>query len=199
MALGIFKKPFKSLMGWLWRVGATAADDPYRRLAGRIGRGVMLHRPSSFVETDGIDIGDWVYIGPGARMSGSGGLSIGSNIAIGPDVTIFTSSHRYDGGDWIPFGPEVDKRPVRIEDHVWIGGRAVILPGVTIGEGAVVAAGAVVTKDVPPSAVVAGNPAAVIKQRDVAMFNDLRDQQRLWLRELARRGGRADGNATQEV
>ncbi|MBY5377327.1 hypothetical protein HFN07_28555 [Rhizobium leguminosarum] len=56
-----------------------------------------------------------------------------------------------------------DKAPIRIGNHVWIGMRAVILKGVTIGDGAVVAAGAIVTKDVPPGAVVAGNPAKVVK------------------------------------
>ena len=188
------KSPFKALAKWLWRVGSAATDDPYRLLKGRYGRGAMLNKGCSFVAIDGITIGDWVYIGPGARMSGSGGLVIGNNIAIGPDVTILTSSHRYGDEEWIPFGPDVDRKAVAIEDHVWIGCRVVILPGVTVGEGAVVAAGSVVTKDVPSCAVVAGNPAAVIKQRDVETFRRLRDSQRFWIRELANRNGRDDGD-----
>ena len=127
-------------------------------------------------------------------MSGSGGLVIGNNIAIGPDVTILTSSHRYADEEWIPFGPEVDRKTVHIEDHAWIGCRVVILPGVTVGEGAVVAAGSVVTKDVASCAVVAGNPAAVIKQRDVETFRRLRDSQQYWIRELAQHNGRDDGD-----
>jgi len=192
--MGQLRRRLKRFFGALFRWGGRAADDPYDVLAGHYGRGVMLHRPSSFVEVDGIDIGDWVYIGPGARMSGSGGLHIGSNVAIGPDVAVFTSSHRYDQAEWVPFGPEVDAAPVRIEDHAWIGGRAVILPGVTIGPGAIVAAGAVVTKDVPSCAVVGGNPARFIKQRDVEAFERLRDQQHWWIRELARQKG-MDGEA----
>ena len=183
--MSLIKRPFKKLLGGLWRRGAAAVEDPYKVLAGRIGQGVMLHRPSSFVEVEGITIGDWVYIGPGARFSGSGGLTIGRNVAIGPDVTILTSNHKHDDPDWIPFGPDVVKKPVRIEDHVWIGARVVILPGVTVGEGAVVAAGSVVTKDVPACAIVAGNPAAMVKQRDVESFNRLKADERFWIRQLS--------------
>ena len=183
--MSLLKRPFKKLLGGLWRRGAATVDDPYRVLAGRIGQGVMLHRPGSFVEVEGITIGDWVYIGPGARFSGSGGLTIGCNIAIGPDVTILTSNHMYDDANWIPFGPEVVKKPVCIEDHVWIAARVVILPGVTVGEGAVIGAGSIVTRDVPACAMVAGNPAAVIKQRDAESFNRLKADERFWIRQLA--------------
>ncbi len=184
----LLKRPFKKLIAKLWRCGAAAVDDPYRVLAGRLGQGVLLHRPSSFVEVEGITIGDWVYIGPGARFSGSGGLVIGNNIAVGPDVTILTSNHRHDDAEWIPFGPDVVEKEVRIKDHVWIGTRAVILPGVTIGEGAVVAAGSVVTKDVPACAIVAGNPATIIKLRDTETFNRLRSEERFWIKQLAQQG-----------
>ena len=152
----------------------------------------MLHAPSSFVEVGGITIGDWVYIGPGARFSGSGGLTIGSNVAIGPDVTILTSNHRMDDSDgWIPFGPDVDRMPVHIADHAWVASRVVILPGVTVGEGAVVGAGSVVTKDVPPLAVVVGNPAREIRRRDEQAFADAKAHQRFWIRQLAE-GGASD-------
>ena len=189
--MSLFKRPFKKLLGGLWRRGAAAVEDPYRMLEGQIGQGVMLHKPSSFVEVGGITIGDWVYIGPGARFSGSDGLTIGCNVAIAPDVTILTSNHRHDDPNWIPFGPDVDKKPVLIEDHVWIGTRVVILPGVTVGEGAVVAAGSVVTKSVPPCAIVAGNPAAIIRHRDAESFDRLKADERFWIRQLAE-GGQPD-------
>ena len=190
--MSAFKNGLKKLGVRLFPSRHATGPDPYETLAGRYGRGVMLHGPSHFVEVQGITIGDWVYIGPGARMSGSGGLSIGTNVAIGPDVAIFTSNHRYEGVEWVPFGPELNKRAVCIEDHVWIAGRAVILPGVTIGEGAVVGAGAVVVKDVPPCAIVGGNPAVIVKLRDAAEFARLRDEQKLWVRELARQQGLGD-------
>jgi len=183
--MGAVRQWLKRLLGRAWKAGAGAADSPYRQLRGRYGHGVLLHRPSSFVEVEGITIGDWVYIGPGARMSGSGGLTIGNNVAIGPDVTILTSNHRTDDPDWLPFGPEVDRKAVVIEDHVWIGTRVVVLPGVTIGTGAVVAAGSVVTKDVPPCAIVAGNPAGIVRLRDRGAFDRLCQQDRFWIRQLS--------------
>ncbi len=164
-------------------------DDPYRKLRGHYGEGVILSRDCSFVEIEGIRIGNWVYIGPGARMSGSGGLWIGNNVAIGPDVSIMTSNHRTEGVSYIPYGPELDKREVRIEDHVWIGANVVIVPGVTIRQGAIVAAGAVVTRDVECCAVVGGNPAQVIKRRDKDEFDRLLGEGRFWLREMGKGHG----------
>lgn len=183
---GFLKERLRALLVRLHRRLSDVVDDPYRRLRGRYGEGVILGKGSSFVEVQGIRIGDWVYIGPGARMSGSGGLSIGSNVAIGPDVSIYTSNHRYEGSSRVPCGPELDRRPVTIEDHVWIGGNVVIVPGVTVHEGAVVAAGAVVTKDVPRCAVVGGNPAEVLKWRDAQRFEELVKQEKFWVRELKR-------------
>ncbi|MXO77140.1 acetyltransferase [Paenibacillus sp. OT2-17] len=89
-------------------------------------------------------------------------VRIGDNCFIAPGVHIYTATHPIDPFERIA-GPEYGK-PITIGNNVWIGGRAVINPGVTIGNNVVVASGAVVTKDVPDHVVVAGNPARVIKQ-----------------------------------
>ena len=104
--------------------------------------------------------------GIGIRANISGPCSIGNNVIMGPDVTVFTANHRTDRVD-IPIKYQGDTEPelVVIGDDCWIGYRAIILPGVRIGKGVVVGAGAVVTKDVPDYAVVAGNPARVVKIR----------------------------------
>ena len=88
-------------------------------------------------------------------------IRIGNNCLIGPDVGIYTAGHRLE-----PEGRTADVYglPVTIGNDVWIGGHSTILPGVTIGDGAVVAAGSIVTKDVPSHSLVAGNPAKVKKQ-----------------------------------
>ena len=96
----------------------------------------------------------------------NGRVIIGNNVMMGPDVCIYVRNHAFDRTD-IPmnmqgFAPE---KPVVIEDDVWIGARVIILPGVHIGTGAVIGAGAVVTKDVPDYAVVGGNPARILKMR----------------------------------
>lgn len=92
------------------------------------------------------------------------GLTIGDNVSISPEVMILTLSHDYND----PRFSDLDAGPVTIEDYVWIGSRAMILPGVTLGRGAIVAAGSVVTKDVPPMTVVAGIPAKPVAVRDSA-------------------------------
>lgn len=84
-------------------------------------------------------------------------------------------SHDYDFGDAIPYGRGITKKTVTIDDFVWIGSNVTISGNVHIGEGAVVAIGFVVVKDVPPLAVVGGNPAHIIKYRDSEHFYKLKE------------------------
>ena len=91
-------------------------------------------------------------------------ITIGDNALLAPGVHIYTATHPLDAAERIK-GPE-SAEPVTIGDNAWIGGRAVVNPGVTIGDDVVVASGAVVTNDVPDSVVVGGNPAQVVKELD---------------------------------
>lgn len=106
-----------------------------------------------------ITIGKDVFINSGCHFQDQGGIAIGDGTLIGHNVVLATINHDLD--------PKNNRKnhyaPIIIENHVWIGSNATILPGVTIGEWAVVAAGAVVTKDVPPYTVVGGLPARVLK------------------------------------
>jgi hypothetical protein len=91
-------------------------------------------------------------------------VTIGDRVLFGPNVQVYTAGHPVEG--WVrkgTAGPEFAK-PITIGDDVWVGGGAIILPGVTIGDSCVVGAGAVVTKDVAPCTVVAGNPARVVRR-----------------------------------
>jgi maltose O-acetyltransferase len=109
-----------------------------------------------------ISIGNNSYINSGAIILDNGQVTIGDNVMIGPRIQIYTSSHALDAERRIA-GDEV-ANPVSISNKVWIGGGAIILPGVHIGEGAIIGAGSVVTKDVTNYDRVAGNPARSIKK-----------------------------------
>ena len=109
-----------------------------------------------------VEMGSYVAIDDEVNLYSAAKITIGTKVAISREAFICTASH-----DITKANRPLVTAPITIGDGVWIGARAIILPGVTIGEGAVVAAGAVVTKDVEPWAVVGGNPAKVIKMREL--------------------------------
>jgi len=126
------------------------------------GRGVNIGS-GAHIPFHKVEIGKNSSIGQCARL---GAVRIGDNVMMGPDVIILSRNHIF-GNRLVPMGEQgaTEDNPVVISDDVWIAARAIILPGVHIGKGAIVAAGAVVSKDVPEYAIVAGNPARVIKHR----------------------------------
>ena len=144
----------------------TARQGPLRRhllesLLGAVGEGTEI-RPPFYV-----DYGSYITVG--ARTFANYGLvaldvaaiTIGDDVQIGPHVQLLTPTHP------VAAGARRDKweaaLPITIGDNVWLGGGAIVLPGVTIGANSVVGAGAVVTRDVPPDVVVVGNPARVVR------------------------------------
>ena len=102
------------------------------------------------------------------------GVKIGDYFHSGTNVKIMLGSHDYDNGDKIPYGKTFTRKQVIIDDYVWIGSDVIISGNVHIGEGAIVAIGSVVVKDVPRCAIVGGNPAKIIKYRDVEHFEKLK-------------------------
>jgi len=133
-------------------------------LFAECGVNVNIDRGANFYGGRFIEIGEGSGIGINCDIPGD--TKIGRLVMMAPEVVIIRNNHRYDRLDIaIVFQGVIDAPPVVIEDDVWIGRRAVILPGVRIGTGAIVGAGSVVTKDVPPYAVVGGNPARIIKMR----------------------------------
>jgi acetyltransferase-like isoleucine patch superfamily enzyme len=110
-------------------------------------------------------VGDGSWIGQQCFLHAGGGLTIGRNVGIGPGVKILTSQHTEGGRDVPILHAPVAFSPVVIDDDADLGVGAVVLPGVTIGRGAQIGAGAVVTRDVPAYAVAAGSPARVLRER----------------------------------
>lgn len=107
-----------------------------------------------------IHIGQRVFINSGCKMQDQGGIYIGDDVLIGHNACLLTLNHEMDPENRADMHP----KPIHIEDKAWLGSNVTVLPGVTIGEGAIVAAGAVVTKDVDSNTIVGGVPAKIIKR-----------------------------------
>jgi len=132
----------------------------YRRAGLLIDRTSSIHWRAEFYAPERITIGRYCTIGDSSFLDGRSGLMIGDCVNFGSHVSIYTRQHDVDSPDFAEVGA-----PVTIGDYAWVSSHSIVLPGVTIGEGAVVAAGSVVTKDVAPYTLVGGNPARYIRDR----------------------------------
>lgn len=155
------------------RRAATARLARLRSELAGAGDGLRIQAPWHISVPSMVSIGDDVYIGRNAVFSTWGGLTIGTSCRFAGAVMIYTWNHLLAGADRLPYGTARTAEPVVVDDFVWVGARAVIVPGVHIGEGAVVAMGSVVTRDVDPFAIVGGNPAVQIGERDRDEFEAL--------------------------
>ena len=132
-----------------------------RRIA-TCGKKVNIERKAYF--TPALTLGDRSGVGVNCEVYGP--VTIGNDVMMGPEVVIYTSGHRFDRTDITMMEQGgTEPEPVTIGNDVWIGRRVMIMPGVTIGDGCVIGAGAVVTKDIPSYSVAAGVPAKVIRAR----------------------------------
>lgn len=137
----------------------------FYRLSGlRIGSGSTIHTGLRLYDPRNIFIGKDTIIGEGAVLDGREKLHIGNHVAFATGVMVYNSEHNVEA-EHFAADDGVVSAPVIVEDYVFVGPRAIILPGVTIGRGAIVAAGAVVTKSIAPFSIVGGVPAKEIGQR----------------------------------
>ncbi|WP_083077312.1 sugar O-acetyltransferase [Thioclava electrotropha] len=151
---------------WMDRFNATvaqSAEDCHALLSelfAEVGEGARIRPPFHCDYGSNIRLGAGVFLNYDCVILDVVAVTIGDRTQIGPKVQILTADH--------PRDPETRRtglefgRPVRIGEDVWIGGGAILLPGITVGDGALIGAGAVVTRDVPAGATVAGNPARII-------------------------------------
>lgn len=152
------KALFSIVDAWLCRLDAFRAQAILRRCA-RVGQDVRLRMPVVVYSPEMLSIGSQVDIGEFVVLRANGGMRIGDRVLIAAHATLTTRAHPV-----VPprYGHTVDA-PIVIEDDVWVGAAAVVLPGVTIGRGSIVGAGAVVTKDVPADTIVGGVPSRPIR------------------------------------
>ena len=137
-------------------------NELIKQIVKSIGLNPFIEQPFMCDYGYNIEIGDNFYSNHNLIILDPAKVIIGNNVFIGPNVSIYTAYHPLDK-DLRNEGYEQAKKII-IKDNVWIGGSVIILPDVTIGENSVIGAGSVVTKDVPPNTVVAGNPAKIIKK-----------------------------------
>jgi acetyltransferase-like isoleucine patch superfamily enzyme len=148
------------------------------RLCGaKIGKGVLLYHGFEVRSPWKLKIDEGSVIGQGAILDARGEIEIGKHVNLSSEVAIWTGQHDYQSPD---FAYQTDR--VVISDRAWLSFRCTLLPGVSIGEGAVVAAGAVVTRDVPPFSLVGGVPARVIGQRNPNLRYELKSGDDSYLR-----------------
>ena len=146
-----------------WRINNSLPSAPETRkmledfFEGRLPQSSTILPPIHIDQPHQMTIGENVFINHGLTCMSNGGIMLEDGVMIGPEAALITANHDFNDIRILQF------KTITIKKNAWIGARAVILPGVTVGEGAVVASGAVVTKDVPARTIVGGVPAKVIK------------------------------------
>lgn len=139
---------------------------------------ICIHSPELILGE--VEWGQRIHIGAGTSIQAEGGLSIGDDVVISYNCIIWTINHDYTDS-CLPYGKSRLKAPVIINRGVWVGRNAMIVGRVTIGEGAIIGMGAVVSRDVPPLAIVVGNPARIVGFRPIdAYIVALRNHNSLW-------------------
>lgn len=133
-----------------------------RKFGAKIGKGGIIYRSVRIFEPWNLEIDDYTVVGPRVRIYNKGHVTIGKEVVISQGAYLCTAGH-----DIASRVQKLTTKSIVIGDAAWIAMNALVLPGVKVGEGAVIGAGSVVTKDVAPWTVVGGNPAKFIKKREI--------------------------------
>lgn len=158
----IARKMPESYDGFFGKIARKFRSISARTFLMHVGNNINIEKGA--IITSKCSVGNNSGIGINAKLHGT--VIIGDNVMMGPECIIYTSNHEFSRTD-IPMNQQGfrKEKPVEIGNDVWIGGRVIILPGVKIGNGCIVGAGAVVTKNIPDYAIVGGNPAKILKYR----------------------------------
>lgn len=165
---------YRIAIGGYWYYNYVADRRYDRSRFCRCGTDVKICPGVVFECPEKVKLGNGVRIGHNCYIEATGGLQIGNCSGLGMNTTILTVDHQSEA-ESIPFGDSRLIKPVVIEDNVWVGQNVAILPGVTVGEGAIIGLGAVVRQDVPACAIVVGNPARVVGYRDKDRYDSLKN------------------------
>lgn len=146
-------------------LGVWIRERALRRYFREFGPGNKIGDNFRVTNPENVSMGSHCAFADSIHITAGGGVTIGSYVGLGPGVKIWSVNHRYQDPDvpWLKQG--YDRAPVVIEDDAWLGANCFVMPGVTIGKGAILSAGTVLMKSVPAYAIVAGNPGRVIGWR----------------------------------
>ena len=170
---GYVKRRFNTLIGLLagtvklWPIRRQLSDLYWKNVLGKAGKQIRIRWDVIISHPGNCLIGDRVFIGDGCRLYANDRIEIGSDTMLAAECMLITRNHIYTDPQVSISSQGHKTAPIVIGRDVWVGFRCVVLPGVTIGDGAVVAAGAVVTKDVPSHSIVGGVPARIIGKRQL--------------------------------
>jgi len=168
------------LARWLEYLQAKIRYYEHKELKNKlkfIGKEVRFKRNLIIQHPENVSLGNKVYIGSDVLLDGRGGITIGDNTNLGFNVVILSANHDYQSNA-LPYEHNVYiHKPVTIGCNVWIGGNVLIIPGISIGDGAIVAAGTGVTANVEPLAIVGNQVMRIIKYRDREHYERLASQQ----------------------
>jgi acetyltransferase-like isoleucine patch superfamily enzyme len=153
-------------MGWFRQKSLLKRKHPTVVL----GKGVRIAYPERLA------LGNHISIGRECYLQARGGITIGDHSILGSRVVVMSHNHDFLTPTSLPYDEDEILRPVIVGQYVWVGMGSMICPGSTVGDAAVVLMGSVVTKDVPPMAIVSGNPAVVVGSRDEDRTRDLMDR-----------------------
>ena len=159
--------PVISLYDFISKALRVVKRSIIKKKFGKCGKRFKFDPDSTFLRTHLIEIGDDVFIGEKAHFSASEGIKIGNSVMFGPYPMIIGGDHNFSvvGKHMADVHDGGVNKPIIVENDVWFGARVLILKGVTVGEGAIVGAGSIVTKDVPPYAIAVGSPCRPYKTR----------------------------------
>lgn len=147
------------------RTGSSFRVWLLRRAGATVGKDVRIGPSCKISAAAGLTLGDGVGVARNAALDARGGISIGADTLIGFESIVLSYTHRYDRTD-VPIKAQgMEASPITIGSDVWVGARAFVLPGVSIGDSTVIGTGSIVTKDIPAKVIAAGTPARVLRDR----------------------------------
>lgn len=166
--LFIYRKVKRRLKNWLLNLHRC---ELLKRING--GNKLFLEDKIKLIFAENLTLGQNVYIGAEAYINCLGNVTIGDHTILSRRVTIYSYDHNFKEPDRLPFDDKNVKRPVHIGSYVWIGMNVIITPGTTIGDGAIIGMGTIVSGDIPENAIVVGSKGRIVGYRDKELTNKL--------------------------